>query len=207
LLLRHECEPKRQVLGASVTWGMGLAYRALGDRADGKAAPGWTRGVPFVTDPVVQVQRRIEDKLRGADLKPGRLPDQPHDPPPCGPHAVQVLRTYPDAHFEYDFAPHGERSIARAYLAQYLQLPNYTNNLLRHGFTPEDLAGGGSDRLVDALVAWGSVDAIRERVADHLRAGADHVCLQALTEDPATLPLDEWRTLAALVDAFEQGPH
>jgi hypothetical protein len=88
-----------------------------------------------------------------------------------------------------------------------LQLPNYTNNLLRHGFTPEDLVGGGSDRLVDALVAWGSVDAIRERVADHLRAGADHMCLQALTEDPATLPLNEWRALAALVDAFEQGPH
>ena len=57
----------------------------------------------------------IEDKLRAADLKPGRLPEQPPDPPRCGPHAVQVLRTYPDAHFEYDFAPHGERSIARAY--------------------------------------------------------------------------------------------
>jgi phosphatidylserine/phosphatidylglycerophosphate/cardiolipin synthase-like enzyme len=57
----------------------------------------------------------IEDKLRGADLRPGRLPDQPPDPPACGPHAVQVLRTYPDAHFEYDFAPHGERSVARGY--------------------------------------------------------------------------------------------
>jgi phosphatidylserine/phosphatidylglycerophosphate/cardiolipin synthase-like enzyme len=57
----------------------------------------------------------VTDKLRGADLKPGRLPDQPADPPPCGPHAVQVLRTYPDAHFRYDFAPHGERSIARGY--------------------------------------------------------------------------------------------
>lgn len=57
----------------------------------------------------------IEDKLRGADLKPGKLPDQPPDPPRCGPHAVQVLRTYPDAHFEYDFAPRGERSIARGY--------------------------------------------------------------------------------------------
>jgi probable F420-dependent oxidoreductase len=98
--------------------------------------------------------------------------------------------------------PSRARGIARAYLALYLQLPNYTNNLLRHGFTPEDLAGGGSDHLVDALVAWGSVDAIRERVADHLRAGADHVCLQALTEDPATLPLDEWRALAALADIF-----
>jgi phosphatidylserine/phosphatidylglycerophosphate/cardiolipin synthase-like enzyme len=57
----------------------------------------------------------IEDKLRGADLKPGKLPEQPPDPPPCGPHAVQVLRTYPDAHFEYDFAPRGERSISRGY--------------------------------------------------------------------------------------------
>jgi phosphatidylserine/phosphatidylglycerophosphate/cardiolipin synthase-like enzyme len=57
----------------------------------------------------------IRDKLRGADLTPGELPEQPPDPPACGPHAVQVLRTYPDAHFEYDFAPRGERSIARAY--------------------------------------------------------------------------------------------
>jgi len=57
----------------------------------------------------------IEDKLRGADLKAGRLPEQPPDPPQCGPHAVQVLRTYPDAHFEYDFAPNGERSVARGY--------------------------------------------------------------------------------------------
>ena len=57
----------------------------------------------------------IKDKMRGADLTPGRLPEQPPDPPACGPHAIQVLRTYPDAHFEYDFASHGERSIARAY--------------------------------------------------------------------------------------------
>jgi phosphatidylserine/phosphatidylglycerophosphate/cardiolipin synthase-like enzyme len=57
----------------------------------------------------------IEDKIRGADLKPGKLPEQPPDPPACGLHAVQVLRTYPDAHFEYDFAPRGERSIARGY--------------------------------------------------------------------------------------------
>lgn len=57
----------------------------------------------------------LRDKLRGADLEAGKLPEQPPDPPPCGPHAVQVLRTYPDAHFEYDFAPLGERSIARGY--------------------------------------------------------------------------------------------
>ena len=57
----------------------------------------------------------IRDRLRGADLTPGRLPSQPPDPPVCGPHTIQVLRTYPDARHEYDFAPHGERSIARGY--------------------------------------------------------------------------------------------
>lgn len=57
----------------------------------------------------------IVDKLRRADLSAGELPPQPPDPPPCGSQAVQVLRTYPDAHFEYAFAPHGERSVARGY--------------------------------------------------------------------------------------------
>jgi phosphatidylserine/phosphatidylglycerophosphate/cardiolipin synthase-like enzyme len=57
----------------------------------------------------------LSDKLRGADLERGPLPDQPPVPPVRGPHAVQPLRTYPDAHFEYAFAPHGERSIAKGY--------------------------------------------------------------------------------------------
>nr|WP_090274075.1 phospholipase D-like domain-containing protein [Mycolicibacterium komanii]CRL66993.1 phospholipase D/transphosphatidylase [Mycolicibacterium komanii] len=57
----------------------------------------------------------LRDKLGGADMTADPLPEQPPDPPPCGPHRVQVLRTYPDAHFAYDFAPTGERSIARAY--------------------------------------------------------------------------------------------
>ena len=57
----------------------------------------------------------LKDKLSGADLTPDRLPEQLPAPPACGPHAVQVLRTYPDAHFDYSFAPHGERSIARGY--------------------------------------------------------------------------------------------
>ncbi|MGV0607592.1 phospholipase D family protein [Mycolicibacterium sp. XJ1904] len=57
----------------------------------------------------------LRDKFSGADMTANTLPEQPPDPPRCGPHSVQVLRTYPDAHFAYDFAPHGERSIARAY--------------------------------------------------------------------------------------------
>lgn len=90
------------------------------------------------------------------------------------------------------------RNIARAHLSRYLQAPNYTNNWLRLGFAPDDVANGGSDRLVDALVAWGDVNTIRERVAEHLRAGADHVCLQVLTENPMVAPYAEWRALAAL---------
>lgn len=90
------------------------------------------------------------------------------------------------------------RTIARTHLSTYLQAPNYTNNWLRLGFTPDDLANGGSDRLVDALVVWGSVDAIRERIAEHLEAGADHVCLQALTANPREWPREEWRALAAV---------
>ena len=72
----------------------------------------WTDPAPLdMLSPVAWVV----DKLRRADLTPGELPPQPTDPPPCGPHSVQVLRTYPDAHFQYAFAPHGEFSIARGY--------------------------------------------------------------------------------------------
>jgi len=91
------------------------------------------------------------------------------------------------------------RAAARAHMAIYLTLPNYTNNLRRHGFGDDDLDGGGSDRLVDAIVAWGDVDAIVERVRAHQQAGADHVCLQVLGTDPSdvrTPPLDEWRALS-----------
>ena len=88
------------------------------------------------------------------------------------------------------------RRIARAHLAIYLDLPNYMNNLRRFGITDDDIADGGSDRLVDTLVAWGDVDAVRARVQAHLDAGADHVAVQVLTPERGTLPLDDWRKLA-----------
>jgi len=92
--------------------------------------------------------------------------------------------------------PARARAIARQHLAVYLRAPNYTNSWLRLGFTPDDLADGGSDRLVDGLVAWGDAGAIRDRVDQHHEAGADHVCIQVVTADPATLPRAEWRALA-----------
>ena len=88
------------------------------------------------------------------------------------------------------------RRIARAHMAIYLDLPNYMNNLRRFGITDHDIADGGSDRLVDTLVAWGDVDAVRVRVQAHLDAGADHVAVQVLTPERGTLPLGDWRKLA-----------
>jgi probable F420-dependent oxidoreductase len=98
--------------------------------------------------------------------------------------------------------PERARAIAREYLSVYLQAPNYTNNWLRIGLTPDDLTNGGSDRLVDALVAWGDRDAIHERVAQHIGAGADHVCLQVLTADHMSMPAREWQELAALTETL-----
>jgi probable F420-dependent oxidoreductase len=88
------------------------------------------------------------------------------------------------------------REVARMHLATYLGLPNYSNNWKRQGFTDDDIADGGSDRLVDALVVWGDEAAIASRVQAHRDAGADHVCIQVLTSDPRALPIDEWRILA-----------
>jgi probable F420-dependent oxidoreductase len=92
--------------------------------------------------------------------------------------------------------PAEARRIARGLLAFYMSLPNYLRAWDRLGFGPEDRAGGGSDRMVDAVVAWGDPEAIAERVRAHLDAGADHVCLQVLDPDPDGVPMAGWRALA-----------
>jgi probable F420-dependent oxidoreductase len=93
--------------------------------------------------------------------------------------------------------PEQARELARRHTSRYLRLPNYTNNLRRLGFDDEDLGGSGSDRLVDAVVAWGSEETIVSRVRAHLDAGADHVCVQVLDPDRRGLPAPQWRRLAA----------
>lgn len=80
------------------------------------------------------------------------------------------------------------RTIGRERLGTYLELPNYTRTLRRLGYTEEDLGYGGSDRLVDDLVAWGDEAAIRARVLEHISAGADHVAVQVLNPGPERLP-------------------
>jgi probable F420-dependent oxidoreductase len=79
----------------------------------------------------------------------------------------------------------------------YLGLPNYTNNLKRLGWTDDDIANGGTDALVDAIVAWGSTDDVVKRLQAHHDAGANHVAIQVLTADPRALPMAEWRELAS----------
>jgi probable F420-dependent oxidoreductase len=85
---------------------------------------------------------------------------------------------------------------ARAFVSDYLRLPNYTNNLRRLGFDDADITDGGSDRLVRALVAFGDEDAIVAGVAAHRAAGADHVTLHVIGAGE-TLPREDWRRLAA----------
>ncbi|CCH35520.1 TIGR03620 family F420-dependent LLM class oxidoreductase [Actinosynnema sp. NPDC047251] len=74
------------------------------------------------------------------------------------------------------------RAVGRENLALYLTLENYRKNWLRGGFTEDDLRDGGSDRLVDALVAWGPVERVADRLREHHQAGADHVSVQVLGE-------------------------
>jgi len=108
------------------------------------------------------------------------------DGPMLCPEQAVVLSTDPDE----------ARAAARLHMATYLTLPNYTNNLRRLGWGDDDLGDGGSDKLVDAIVAWGDEAAIVARVQAHLDAGADHVCVQVLRNDATALPMEDWRALA-----------
>ncbi|TLS47376.1 LLM class F420-dependent oxidoreductase [Streptomyces montanus] len=110
--------------------------------------------------------------------------------PLLAPELKVVLETDPDR----------ARSLARDSLAMYLSLPNYTNSFLRFGFTEDDFADGGSDRLIDTLYAWGDDDRIRARIDAFYTAGADHVAFQVVTDQgPSALTRPEWRRLAGLL--------
>jgi probable F420-dependent oxidoreductase len=94
--------------------------------------------------------------------------------------------------------PERARTIARQGIGMFISLPSYQNNLRRLGFTDADTVPGGSDRLIDAVVAWGDLGAIQTRIRQHLDAGADHVALHVLS-DTAGPPMAQWRRLADLV--------
>lgn len=94
--------------------------------------------------------------------------------------------------------PARARELARGALTHYARLPNYRNNWLRLGFTEADCEGQ-SDALLDGLFAWGGLGPVRERVQQHLAAGADHVCLQAISGGGMDEARAAWRELAKLL--------
>jgi probable F420-dependent oxidoreductase len=92
------------------------------------------------------------------------------------------------------------RGLARDYARLYLGLPNYTQNLRTFGFGDEDIDGGGSDRLIDAVIPWGDAATIADRIREHHDAGADHVCLQVISATGRDgFPLAEYRQLAEVL--------
>lgn len=100
-----------------------------------------------------------------------------------------------------DSDPSSARETARRHTATYTVLPNYTNNLRNFGFGDVDFADGGSDRLIDAVVAWGNDETIARRVAAMRDAGADHVCIQVIRPDGG-FPIADWRHLAPALDGL-----
>lgn len=112
-----------------------------------------------------------------------------------GPDALLAV----EQHVVLDTDADRARAVAREYLTTYWTLPNYLTNFRRMGFTDDDFRDGGSDRMVDALVAWGDVDRGLARVQEHFDAGADHVCIQVLTPGKRGFPIAGWRAVAEAI--------
>jgi probable F420-dependent oxidoreductase len=158
------------------------------------------------TDPPVPAEERLLAALRtkmlelARDRCAGAFPY--HMPPEHTERARAVLGAGPKLVVEQavvlDTDRARVRALARQTLAMYLALPNYVNAWRWLGFSADDVADGGSDRFVDAIVVSGNEDAIRRRVREHLDAGADHVGIQALAEDTKTLRTT-WRELAPVL--------
>ncbi|MFC8732518.1 TIGR03620 family F420-dependent LLM class oxidoreductase [Luteimicrobium sp. NPDC057192] len=103
----------------------------------------------------------------------------------------------PEQHVVLDTDVARARSVARAALANYLRMTNYRNSWLRLGFTEDDLAGGGSDRFVDAVVFHGTTASVAARLAEHVDAGADQVAVQLVAGEPGEPAEDGFARLAA----------
>lgn len=146
-----------------------LALAALGPRTLALAGERTKGAHPYLTTPEHTAQAR---EILGSG-------------PLLAPEQKVVLESDPDR----------ARAIAREGVAFYLELPNYLNNWRRMGYEEADFADGGSDRLIDQLVAWGELDDVVRRINEHHEAGADHVTLQVLNGQPG-LPRQEWRRLA-----------
>jgi probable F420-dependent oxidoreductase len=111
----------------------------------------------------------------------------------------------PELAVVFDTNPQTARETARKFMLTYNRLPNYANNLLRLGWKQEDIAGPDklpSDAMVDAIVAWGTLETITDRIKAHLEAGASHVSVQVLVADQLELPMSQWRELSTVLASF-----
>ena len=129
----------------------------------------------------------LRDKMLGLAAERTRGAHPYFVPPEHTAHAREVLGAdawlCPEQMVLLETDPTKARAVARANMQVYVGLPNYQNNLRQFGYDDADFADGGSDRLVDAIVAWGDEKAIADRVKAHHDAGADHVCIQPFRAD------------------------
>jgi probable F420-dependent oxidoreductase len=190
--------------------GLGASHSMLIESQGGTYAKPYSKMVSYLDDlddetPALPTERRVL-----AALGPRMLRLAAHRAAGAHPYFVPVEHTAearqalgpgpvlaPEQAVVLESDPAKAREIARSHMSTYLMLTNYTNNLRRFGFTDDDLSGAGSDRIVDAIVAWGDEEAIAKRVADHLAAGADHVALQVLSPPGVNVPREQYRRIAA----------
>jgi probable F420-dependent oxidoreductase len=159
------------------------------------------------TDPPVTAKHRVLAALGPKMLELARERARGAHPYIANPDHTHVAREIlgegplllPEQPVVLETDPSRARERARGHVSHYLGLPNYANNLRRLGFTDDDLADGGSNRLIDGIVAWGDEAAIAERVQQHFAAGANHVCIQAASAGITVFPREEWRALAPAI--------
>jgi probable F420-dependent oxidoreductase len=197
-------------------------YAELAGEFPGRVLLGIGIGHPEATSEYANPLETMAAFLDGLDAAPARVPRDgrclaalgPRMLDLCGqrslgahPYFVPVAHTRaararlgedallaPELTCVLDEDPERARAAARAFAERYLALRNYASNLERHGFTDADLAGGGSQRLLDEVVPQGSAAAIAAVARQHLDAGASHVCLQAAGVDG--VPRAQWTALA-----------
>lgn len=197
-------------------------YAALDERFPGRVLLGLGVGHPEATSQYTKPFTAMREFLDGLDAATPRVPRESRCLAALGPRmlhlsAVRSLGTHPYfvgvGHTRWArehlgpeplLAPElacvldenvaSARATARAYAKMYLGLSNYTRALREHGFSEADIADGGSDRLIDEVVPHGSAEAVAAAAAEHLAAGADHVCLQ--TVGITGVPRAQWTALA-----------
>ncbi len=111
----------------------------------------------------------------------------------------------PEIAVVFDTNSETARATARKHMLTYNRLPNYANNLLRLGYSQSDIAGPDkmpSDKMVDAIVAWGTLETVVKRIEAHIAAGANHVSVQVLSSQAGELPTTQWRELATALNSF-----